>query len=598
MTSLAAALTAVVGDAFADEGFARGLGQVQVSDRPDLAPFQCNGALVAAKFLNGRPADGSPVGAAKANPRAIAEKIAARLKADPTFSRVEIAGPGFLNLDVTDAALAHGLDGLARDARLGAPDTGAGRTMVIDFGGPNIAKPMHVGHLRSSIIGDCLQRLYRANGWTVVSDVHLGDWGLQMGQLISEIELEGRAPLYFDANFTGPYPQDPPVTMDDLETLYPRASAACKADPARLEAARRATVDLQAGRPGYRALWRHFVKVSEQGLEREFGSLGIHFDLWNGESSVDALIPPMIADLKARGLAGESEGALVVNVSREDDKKPLPPLILVKSEGGVLYGTTDLATVIARVREQDPALILYVVDHRQHGHFEQVFRAAHLAGFAGKAELEHVGYGTMNGPDGKPFKTRAGGVMKLHDLITMATEEAEKRLAEQGIGADYSAAERAQIARQVGIATIKFADLSNHRTTDYIFDLERFSRFEGKTGPYLQYAAVRIQSILRKAGEVAPSAARLHSPEERALALQLLALADAMAAAEDKRAPNILCDYAFELAQRFSRFYAAHHILSESDAGLKAARLSLCALVLAVLTRVLGLLGIEVPERM
>ena len=590
MSSLAAALTAVVGDAFAAEGLARELGQVQASDRPDLAPFQCNGALAAAKQT-------------KANPRAIAEKIAGRLKADPRFARVEIAGPGFLNLDVTDTALAGVLNDLARDARLGAPDTGTKngevRTMVIDFGGPNIAKPMHVGHLRSSIIGDCLQRLYRANGWNVVSDVHLGDWGLQMGQLLSEIELEGRAPVYFDANNFGPYPEQSPVTMDDLETLYPRAAAACKADPARLEAARRATVDLQAGRPGYRALWRHFVKVSEEGLAREFGSLGVKFDLWNGESSVDALIAPMIADLKARGLATQSEGALVVNVAREDDKKPLPPLILVKSEGGVLYGTTDLATIIERVRDRDPALILYVVDHRQHGHFEQVFRAAHLAGFAGNAELEHVGYGTMNGPDGKPFKTRAGGVMKLHDLIAMATAEAEKRLAEQGIGEGYDTAERAAIARQVGIATIKFADLSNHRTTDYIFDLERFSRFEGKTGPYLQYAAVRIQSILRKAGEVkAGSALALHSPEERALALQLLALPDAMAAAEDKRAPNILCDYAFELAQRFSRFYAAHHILSESDAGLKAARLSLCALVLAVLTKVLGLLGIEVPERM
>jgi arginyl-tRNA synthetase len=387
--------------------------------------------------------------------------------------------------------------------------------------------------------------------------------------------------------------------MDSLETLYPRASAACKADPARLEAARRATVDLQAGRPGYRALWRHFVKVSEQGLAREFGSLGVKFDLWNGESSVDVLIAPMIDDLKARGLVQESEGALVVNVAREDDKKALPPLILVKTEGGVLYGTTDLATIIARVREQDPALILYVVDHRQHGHFEQVFRAAALAGIAGKAELEHVGYGTMNGPDGKPFKTRAGGVMKLHDLIAMATAEAEKRLAEQGIGADYTAAERAEIARKVGIATIKFADLSHQRTTDYIFDLERFSTFEGKTGPYLQYAAVRIQSILRKAGQpVHGSDTILNSPEERALALQLLALTDAMAAAEDKRAPNILCDYAFELAQRFSRFYAAHHILSESDAGLKAARLSLCGLVLAVMTKVLDLLGIEVPERM
>jgi arginyl-tRNA synthetase len=397
--------------------------------------------------------------------------------------------------------------------------------------------------------------------------------------------------------------------MDDLETLYPRASAACKADPARLEAARRATVDLQAGRPGYRALWRHFVKVSEAGLAREFGSLGVTFDLWNGESSVDALIPPMIDDLKARGLAEDSEGALVIHVARDDDKKPLPPLILVKSEGGVLYGTTDLATIVARVREQDPSLVLYVVDHRQHGHFEQVFRAAHLAGFAGKAELEHVGYGTMNGPDGKPFKTRAGGVMKLHDLIAMATAEAQKRLDEQGIGTDYGMDERAEIARKVGIATIKFADLSHQRTTDYIFDLERFSTFEGKTGPYLQYAAVRIQSILRKAGrsvgesrsdqnKVHGSDAIMHSPEERALALQLLSLGDVLAAAEDKRAPHILCDYAFELAQRFSRFYAAHHILSESDAGLKAARLALCGLVLAVLTRVLGLLGIEVPERM
>jgi arginyl-tRNA synthetase len=596
MISLAARLTAVVGDAFAAEGLGHQFGQVQISDRPDLAPFQCNGALAAARQ-------------AKANPRAIAEKVAARLKADPLFAKVEIAGPGFLNLDVTDEALAKGLGDLARDARRGAPDTGAGRTVVIDFGGPNIAKPMAVHHLRSSIIGDCLQRLYRANGWHVVSDVHLGDWGLQMGQLITEIELEGTAPIYFDVNFTGPYPDEAPVTMDSLETLYPRASAACKADPARLEAARRATVDLQAGRPGYRALWRHFVTVTEVGLTREFANLGVTFDLWNGESSVDALIPPMLEDLKARGLATQSEGALVVQVARDDDKKPMPPLILVKSEGGVLYGTTDLATIIERVRQQNPALILYVVDHRQHGHFEQVFRAAHLAGYAGVAELEHVGYGTMNGPDGKPFKTRAGGAMKLHDLIAMATLEAEKRLAEQGIGADYSADERAGIARKVGIATIKFADLSHQRTTDYIFDLERFSTFEGKTGPYLQYAAVRIQSILRKAGrsvgesrsdqnKVHGSDTILHAPEERALALQLLALPDAMAAAEDKRSPNILCDYAFELAQRFSRFYAAHHILSESDEGLKDARLSLCGLVLVVLTRVLDLLGIEVPERM
>jgi arginyl-tRNA synthetase len=276
----------------------------------------------------------------------------------------------------------------------------------------------------------------------------------------------------------------------------------------------------------------------------------------------------------------------------------MPPLILVKSEGGVLYGTTDLATVIERVRDYDPDLILYVVDHRQHGHFEQVFRAAEKAGFAGKAHLEHVGYGTMNGPDGKPFKTRAGGAMKLYDLIAMGQAEAEKRLAEAGIGADYSAEERTEIARKVGIAAIKFADLSNHRSTDYIFDLERFSKFEGKTGPYLQYAAVRIQSILRKAEGAALGPPAIHSPEERKLILQLLSLGDVLKAAEDKRAPNMLCEYAFELAQNFSRFYGEHHILSEPDAGLKASRLGLCALVLAVLTGVLDLLGIEVPERM
>jgi arginyl-tRNA synthetase len=593
--SLATELSRLAGQAFAAEGLSESFGAVQVSDRPDLAAFQCNGALAAAKFLNGRPADGSPAGATKANPRAIAEKIAARLKADPLFSRIEIAGPGFLNLDLTDAALNE------RAAKLGdvrsAPN---GKTVVIDFGGPNVAKPMHVGHLRSSIIGDCLQRLYRANGWRVISDVHLGDWGLQMGQLISEIEIEGTASIYFDVNLTGPYPDQSPVSMDDLEMLYPRASAACKADPARLEAARRATVDLQAGRPGYRALWRHFIAVSQFGLQREFSALGVKFDLWNGESSVDAVIAPMIEDLKKRGLAELSEGALVVQVARGDDKKPLPPLILIKSEGGVLYGTTDLATVIERVREQNPDLILYVVDHRQHGHFEQVFRAAEKAQLSGKAHLEHVGYGTMNGADGKPFKTRAGGVMKLHELIAMATAEAQKRLAEQGIGSDFSAEERAEIARKVGIATIKFADLSNHRTTDYIFDLERFSKFEGKTGPYLQYAAVRIQSILRKARDQGMDAGTpaIHSPQERRLILQLLSLADVLAAAEDKRAPNMLCEYAFELAQNFSRFYGEHHILSEPDAGLRASRLGLCALVLAVLTQVLDLLGIEVPERM
>ncbi|HTQ15635.1 MAG TPA: arginine--tRNA ligase [Rhizomicrobium sp.] len=588
MTSLNAELTAIAQAAFAAEGLSPELGAVQVSDRQDLAQFQCNGALPAARE-------------AKANPREIAGRIATRLKSSPLFAKVEVAGPGFINLNVADEVLAARGGAMAKDARLGAPQTGAGKTAIIDFGGANVAKPMHVGHLRSSVIGDSLQRLFRANGWTVFSDVHLGDWGLQMGQLISEIGHRGIAPVYFDAAFTGPYPEASPVTMDDLEEIYPAASAACKADPARLEEARKATAELQAGRPGYRALWEHFFAVSRLGLEREWGNLGIHFDLWKGEASVEPLIAPMIADLKARHVTEESEGALVVPVARETDRKEMPPLILVKSDGAVLYGTTDLATIVDRVKEQNPDLMLYVVDQRQHLHFEQVFRAAEKARLNGKATLEHAGFGTMNGPDGKPFKTRAGGVMKLFDLIAMVTQEAEKRLAEAGLAADYPAEERAATARMVGIATLKFADLSNHRQTDYVFDLDRFSKFEGKTGPYLQYAAVRIQSILRRAegeGYALVGAPVVRSPEERRLVLQLLTLPDAMANAEARRAPNILCDWVFTLAQEFSRFYAEHHILSETDAELRAARLGLCALTLRALAKVLDLLGIEVPARM
>jgi len=581
MSSLVSELSAAARAAFAAEGLSESFGQVQASDRPDLAQFQCNGALAAAK-------------AAKANPRVIAEKVAARLKQDPIFAKVEIAGPGFINLDVTDAALTE------RTGRAAPACVPNGRSMVIDFGGPNIAKPMHVGHLRSAIIGDSLQRLFRANGWTVTSDVHLGDWGLQMGQLISEIEHRGIAPVYFDPSHEGPYPEQSPVTMDDLEEIYPAASAACKADPARLEEARRATADLQAGRAGYRALWQHFFNVSEQGLVREYSSLGVKFDLWKGEASVDPLIPPLVGRMKAEGLAVMSDGALIVAVAQDGDKKEVPPVILVKSDGAVNYAMTDLATIVDRVAQQDPDLILYVVDQRQHLHFEQVFRVARKAHIEGRAVLEHAGFGTMNGVDGKPFKTRAGGVMKLYDLIAAMTAEAEKRLAEMKLANDYGADERVEIARKVGIGALKFADLSNYRLTDYIFDLERFTRFEGKTGPYLQYAAVRIQSILRRAKDEghASAAPVVRSAEERALVLQFLALPETMAAAENNRAPNVLCEYAFELAQKFSRFYAEHHILSEGDADVRAARIGICETTLATLTKVLDILGIEVPARM
>jgi arginyl-tRNA synthetase len=587
MTPLTAALSAIAGQAFAAEGFDSAFGAVQPSDRADLAQFQCNGALAAAKL-------------AKLPPRAVADRIAARLRGQGLFAKVEVAGPGFINLDVTDNALARRVADMTAETGLGAPETGRNRTLVVDFGGPNVAKPMHVGHLRTSIIGDSLQRLFRANGWRVLSDVHLGDWGLPMGQLIIEIGRRDIAPIYFDPKFTGPYPKDSPVTMEQLEELYPAAASACKSDPARLEEARTATAELQAGRPGYRALWRQFFVVSEQGLKREYASLGVAFDLWKGEADVDPLIAPMIEDLKARHLVELSEGALIVRVDEPGDRKEIPPLILVKSDGAVLYGTTDLATIVDRVRLYDPDLILYVVDQRQHMHFEQVFRAARKAGLNGRAELEHAGFGTVNGTDGKPFRTRAGGVMKLYELIAMAAEEAALRLQEQGLAAEYPAEERADIARAVGLAAIKFADLSNFRTSDYMFDLARFTRFEGKTGPYLQYAAVRIQSILRKADAESHvrSTPVVRSPEERRLLLMLASLTDAMVNAETRRAPNVLCDYAFALAQEFSRFYAAHHIMSESDTDLRAARLGLCELTLHILMKVLDLLGIEVPARM
>jgi len=592
MTALVAELSAIASAAFAAEGLSARFGHVVPSDRPDLAQFQCNGALAAAKEIGAKPRD-------------IAQKIAARLKADPLFSKVEIAGPGFINLDLTDAALAERAGAMAKDERLGAPETGKGKTLVIDFGGPNVAKPMHVGHLRSAIIGDCLQRLFRANAWRVVSDVHLGDWGLQMGQLITEIEHRKLAPNeFFDPFAKEPLPDLPNITMDVLEEIYPAAAAACKADPVRLDEARQATADLQSYQDsyhhGYRALWQHFKKVSQVGLEREYGSLGIKFDLWKGESDVYPLITPMLMHLHDLGLIELDDGARIMRLSEPSDKKEMPPLILVTSDGSTLYGTTDLATIVDRVEKQNPDLILYVVDQRQHLHFEQVFRAARRAQISGKAALEHAGFGTMNGPDGKPFKTRAGGVMKLFDLIAMATDEAQKRLDEAGLANEYPADERTDIARKVGIAALKFADLSNFRLTDYIFDLARFTRFEGKTGPYLQYAAVRTRSILRKAEDEGYAAAApvVRSPEERTLVLQLLALSDAMEAAEDKRAPNVLCDYAFTLAQLFSRFYAEHHILSEQDTNLRAARLGLCRLTVDTLTKVLDLLGIEVPQRM
>lgn len=576
-------LSALAGAAFAAEGFEARFGAVRFSDRPDLAQFQCNGALAAAKQ-------------AKADPRALAAKIAAALAADVRIARAEVAGPGFINIALTDAALSERAEALRRDPRSAATPAPGGARIVVDYGGPNVAKPLHVGHLRSAIIGECLKRLARFMGHEAIGDIHLGDWGLQMGQLISELELRRPDLPYFDAAKASGYPAEPPVTLADLEELYPAASAACKADAARADFARKATKALQDGRPGYRALWRHFVDLSVAALRRDYADLNVEFDLWKGEADADALIPEMIADLEAKGLVELSDGAKIIRVARESDSKTVPPVILVNSEGAVGYHATDIATILDRRRSLAPDRVFYVVDNRQALHFEQVFRVADAAGYFDLDRLEHLAMGTMNGKDGKPFKTRAGGVLKLRDLIDMVDARAAERLAENGyVEAGPDA------AHAIGVAALKFADLSTPRASDYVFDLDRFTAFEGKTGPYLLYASVRVRSILRKAAEQGAGEAgtiAIAAPEERELALALLRFGDALRMAFDKRAPHFLCEHVFDVAQAFSRFYAACRILDEADAPTRRARLGLVAAVGGQVDLALDILAMPAPERM
>ncbi|WP_332639331.1 arginine--tRNA ligase [Brevundimonas sp.] len=600
MTDLRTVLGEAVGAAFAAEGVDPTLARVTPSDRPDLADFQSNGALAAAKAL-------------KANPRELASRVADRLAGDPRLSSVEVAGPGFINLRLADAALSARAAEVAADPdHSGASPVAAPRKVVIDFAGPNVAKPMHVGHLRSSIIGESLKRLFRFRGDTVWGDAHFGDWGFQMGLLIVAVGDEGKADDFL-ADGDGPFPARSPVTLEDLERLYPAAAALAKEDAGFRDRARKATAELQGGRPGYRALWAQFVAVSRTALEREFGALGVTFDLWNGESDADPVMAEMIAHLEKTGLLVEDDGARVVHVARpgETRKKKLadgsvieapspPPLLVISSEGSAMYGTTDLATILDRRKAIDPDLILYVVDERQAEHFEQVFRAAYLAGYAAEGSLDHLGFGTMNGPDGKPFKTRAGGVLKLHDLITMAVEKARDRLHEAHLGEDLTETEFEAIAHKVAVAALKFADLSNSRTTSYVFDLDRFMSFEGKTGPYLLYQAVRIKSLLRKGADqgAAPGPIVIAEPAERDLALTLDAFSQAVAEAYDKRMPHVVAEHAYRLAQSFSKFYAACPVLIAPDEATRASRLALSKAALDQLETALRLLGIDTPDRM
>lgn len=585
MQSLNDFLTDIFSDAFEKCGLDRKFGQVGISQRLDLSQFQCNGALSAARV-------------AKQNPFDIANKVIGVTGNNEIFSDLSVGGSGFININLTDDFLAKYAREIEANEHLICQPVQSPKRVVIDFGGPNIAKSMHVGHLRSTVIGDSLQRLFRFMGDVVISDIHLGDWGTQMGMLIHELRRRSPELIYFDASYSGPYPETSPVSISDLEQMYPAAAVRCNNDPQEKREALQATVELQQGRPGYRALWQHFRNISIEALKVDFGSLGVEFDLWFGESRYHDRIPEMLERLRASGFSVLSEGALVVPVAEESEN--IPPLILVKSDGGYLYGTSDLATIEERVNEIQADTVLYVVDKRQSLHFEQVFRAARITGIANQIELEHIAFGTVNGPDGKPFKTRQGGVMQLHHLISMATDEALKRMSEIGVAEGYTMEERLPIANKVAIAALKFADLTNYRTSNYIFDLEKFTKFEGRTGPYLLYAAVRIKSILRKAGErgFAPGSILAPKGADRELILELSKFPDAVHAAYKGRAPNHLCEFAYNLAQTFSRFYQSCHILSESDPNLRASWLALSQLCLRLMERTLNLLGIEVPEKM
>ena len=585
MSDLKSALGEAVGAAFASAGLPAELGRVTPSDRPDLADFQCNGALVAAK-------------AAKRNPREIAQTVVEALKGDARLASTEIAGPGFINLKVAEHALSARVNEIAADPRLGAGVVATPRRVMVDYGGPNVAKPMHVGHLRASIIGESVKRTYRFRGDEVWGDAHFGDWGFQMGLLITALADAGRIDPFL-AEGEGPFPDQSPVTLEDLDRIYPEASARAKADEAFRDRARKATAELQAGRPGYRALWKHFIAVSRASLEPDFASIGVSFDLWKGESDVDPLIPQMIAELEAKHLLVDDQGARIVRVARNSDKRDLPPLLVVSSEGSAMYGTTDLATILDRRREYDPDLVIYADDQPQADHYEVVFRAAYLVGYAQEGGLEHIGFGTMNGPDGKPFKTREGGVLKLGDLIAMTKAKAAERLHEAGLGAELSEADFDETARKVAVAALKFADLQNHRSTSYIFDLDRFSSFEGKTGPYLLYQAVRVKSLLRKAADEGVTAGEIviGEPAERDLAFLLDSFDAALAEAYDKKAPNFIADHAYRLAQAFSKFYAACPILI-AEPPVRVSRLALAEATLKQLELALDLLGIETPERM
>ncbi len=586
MNTLIFDLSTAAGKAFSACGYDAGLGAVTASDRPELCQFQCNGAFSAAKQH-------------RKAPLLIAAEVAALLEEEPFIASAEAVKPGFINITLKDEYLASRCAELARDPNLGVPQTRSGRTIIIDYGGPNVAKPLHIGHLRSAIIGEAVKRLALKMGMRVIGDIHMGDWGLQMGLVIAELSLRNPEWRCFAPDFDPETEAVPAMDVEELNEIYPCASKRSKTDEPFNEKAHLITARLQSGHPAYTAVWREIIRVSVEDLKRNYARLNVNFDLWYGESDAEKYVPELLDILSESGHLHMSDGALVVDVAEPEDTAPMPPILIKKSDNSNMYATTDLATILQRERDYHPDAIWYVVDKRQSLHFSQVFRCAKKTGvLPARTELTHLGFGTMNGPDGKPYKTREGGVMQLSELIDSVTSAALDKLKASEF---VTASEQKDFAQKVGVAALKFGDLINHRSKDTIFDMDKFLSFEGKTGVYLLYTITRINSILRKAdmamdGTRAPSG--IYSPSERELILSLLQTGEAFEHALSDGAPNYICESAYKVAVAFSRFYHENHILTQTDQSIRASWLALCQLARRILVLQLDVLGIQTVENM
>lgn len=583
--------------AFVEAGYDSKYGKVTLSNRPDLCEYQCNGAMAAAKEYH-------------CAPFMIADKVAERLAENDMFSQVDSVKPGFLNMKLNNDYLADYLNKMQKDEeRLGCDKVSNPSTIMVDYGGPNVAKPLHVGHLRSAVIGESVKRLAKFMGNNVIGDVHLGDWGLQMGLIITELKLRKPELVYFDDSYDGEYPAEPPFTISELEEIYPTASGKSKEDPKYKEAAMQATFELQSGRKGYRALLKHILDVSVTDLKRNYEKLNVSFDLWKGESDAQPYIPDMVKKMKEDGFAYISDGALVVDVKEETDTKEVPPCMILKSDGASLYNTTDLATMVWRMKDYNPSKLIYVVDKRQELYFTQVFRCAKKTGIVGKdTELKFLGFGTMNGKDGKPFKTREGGVMRLEYLLKSINEQMYNKILENKKNKeeiDFDENEAKKVSEEVALAAIKYGDLSNQASKDYIFDIDRFISFEGNTGPYILYTIVRIKSILAKynaeqkdAKECATKIKGAHSKSEKDLMLALVKFNAVMENAYEEVAPHKICAFIYELANAFNSFYHNNKILAEENEEIKTSYIALLLLTKDVLEKCIDVLGFSAPERM